>query len=238
MEGKKKELRLYPLGKINVVATLVFFLLYLITLSVKLFGIKGQYTATGSVAWDIVLTVSLVAVGVLLHELFHGGAAMVFGKCARKDVKIGADLKQGLFYCHCSRPITIGAYRMMLITPLIVTGLIPYVICLFFGGLIIPVAFSLLFAGATGDVAMFCGLLKEKDKNLLVLDHSKTTAYYLLHDETWEGTEISEEEEERLIAESKTKGAASLGVKIVLIALFLALVVLALFVVGLIMKFI
>lgn len=239
MEGYKKKLKLYNVGKISVFSTLLFFIVYIIALVLHLAVIKGDLLATGKVWGDAILAVSVIAVGVIAHEFLHALGAILFGKASFQDVKIGADIKHGLFYCHCTKPITARAYLGMLILPIIVTGIIPFVVCLFYGGLILTAAFAMLLAGGLGDVVMFVGLLKEKDPKRLVLDHEKTTAYYLLYKpEEFDGEELTAEEEKQAVASSRTKGAASLGVKILLIAVFLALTVLAIYIIALIMQFI
>ena len=239
MEGYKKKLKLFNVGKISVFSTLVFFLVYIVALVLHLAAIKGALLATGKVWSDAILAVGLVAIGIVAHELLHAAGALLFGKASTKDIQFGAQLKQGLFYCHCKKPITIAAYRGMLVLPILITGIIPFVVCLFYGGLILTAAFAMLIAGGVGDVAMFVGTLKEKDSKRLVLDHPKTTAYYVLYkQEEFDGEELTEDEEEKLIAESQRKGAASLGVKILLVAVFLALTVLAIYIVALIMQFI
>lgn len=239
MEGYKKKLKLYNVEKISVFSALTFFIVYIVALVLHLAAIKGVSLATGKVWGDVLLAVAVIVVGIVVHELTHALSAILFGKASVKDIKLGADLKQGLFYCHCTKPITVNAYRVMLLVPVIVTGIVPFVVCLFYGGLILQAAFAMLIAGGVGDVVMFCGLLREKDGKRLVLDHPKTTAYYLLYaPEEFEDEEMTEEEEERAIADFRTKGAKSMGVKILLIAIFLALTVLAIYVIALIMQFV
>ena len=237
MEGYKKKLKIHSIGKVSVIATALSFVAYIGAVVLNVAVLHGKKIVTGVVWGDVVLTVCLIAVGVVLHELIHGVFAVLVGKRKFSDLKFGVKLKDGFFYCYCKEPVTLLAYRLMLIMPLIITGLIPYVITLFFGGLIVPAAFSMLIAGAANDLAMFFGLIKEKDGKRL--DHPDAPACYLLYkEEEWDGQELTEEEEKKVIKDAKNEGTASLGIVILLIAIFLSLVVLGLYAVALVMQFI
>ena len=237
MEGYKKKLCLYNIHNINVAAVVVFVVTFLVGFLISALAVKAPFVVTGHVAGDAGLAVGLVIVGVVLHEGLHALGAIMFGKARKDDIKFGAKWKEGVFYCHVDKPIPLKAYRGMLILPLAVT-LVAFALVVAFGGTCLLVALSLLVAGASGDVAMFVGSWKEKDKNRLVLDHPDTTAYYLLYTEDEDADVLSEEEEKEIIEKQKKEGGAKMGVKIALIALFIALFALALFVVALIMKFI
>ena len=239
MEGYKKKLRVFGIGKINVCAVTVFFVLLIIGLSVNFWGTKAEFLATGSVAGDVGLSVALVLVGVILHEGLHALAAIVFGKCKKEDIEFGVKLKEGLFYCHCKKPVDGKAYCAILIIPLIVTGIIPFIVCMITGGLMQTAIFALMTAGASGDVVMLCGVLKNKDTERKIIDHPDATAYYALYPENDlpEGfSETSEEEEKEILSSAELKDGKKLGIKILLIALFIALTALVLFLIGLFME--
>lgn len=239
MEGYRKKLRVFNLGKINVLAVVLFFVFALSGLAINLFAAKSPYLATGSVAGDIGLSVGLIAVGLFVHEGIHGLAAIVFGKAKKGEVAFGFKIKDGLLYCHCKKPLEGKAYFVMLILPLIVTGIIPFAICVALGGLMQICVFSLMIAGAAGDIAMACGVIKNGDTERTVLDHPDMTAYYALYPENDlpDGfSETTEEEEKEILSSDGIRDGKKLGMKILLIALFVALTVLGLFVIGLFME--
>ena len=238
MDGYRKKLRIYNIGKINVAAVAAFFCLFLAGIALSAFCAKAPYVVTGHIAGDAGLAVGLVIVGVVAHEALHGLGAMLFGKVKKGDIHFGANLRSGVFYCHVGTPVTMKAYKAMLILPLLVT-LIPYALVIAFGGTCLLAAFSMLLAGCAGDVAMTIGLCREKEKNRLVSDHPDTTAYYVLvPEEEADFDELTEEEEKAIIEDNRKNGGVKLGIKIILIAIFLALFALCTYVVALVMRLI
>lgn len=240
MDEKKKVLRYYDTGKLGVIATAVFFVVLIFGLSMNLFVAKTPYVVTGHVAGDAGLSVGLVLVGVVIHELLHGLGAVLFGKCKKNDVKYGINLKEGIAYCHTKKPLSGKSYCGMLVLPIIVTGIIPFAICVATGGLMEIAAFALLIAGGTGDVIMLVGVLKNKDANREIIDHETALAYYaLMTDEELASLgleETTEESEKQTIEKCKSGEGTKLGIKIALIAVFVALTVLGLFLLALFMK--
>lgn len=235
---EKRSLRLFNVKKINVAAVALFFLFFIGGLLVLLFGTKAPNFVTGKAYFDMLAAVGVVVVGVAVHEGLHALSAMLLGKAKKEDISFGFSLKQGAFFCHVKKPVTLVSYRLMLILPVILTGVIPFVICLFFGGIPFVAAFALLIAGGVGDVVMLFGTRKE-NKNVTILDSEKTTAYYACYkggEEPKGFVETTEEDEKKMFESVEKQGAESVGVKIVLIAIFIALFVLVTYLVALLMK--
>lgn len=243
MDGYKKQLKIYSLPRINYLAIIIFFVTFIGGIAVNFVATDMPYLTTGYVWADIILSLGLIAVGIFSHEVIHGLSAVIFGKCGGADLRFGMKLKDGLFFCHCKKPITINAYRIMLIMPFIITGLIPYIITVFFGGIMLIAVFAMLMAGAAGDIVMLCGLAKQKNGKNLVIDHPDAVAYYLLYKEDElppDFVETTEEDEKRIMEENekKTQERTRKGMllKTLGIGIFCALVVLALYVMALVMK--
>ena len=236
--NEKKLLRIFNIGKINVAAVAAFFCVFIAGLCLSAFCAKAPYVVTGHIAGDAGLAVGLVIVGVAAHEALHALGAVLFGRVKKEDIRFGANIRGGVFFCHVKTPVTVKAYMGMLALPLLVT-LIPYALVIAFGGTCLLAAFSLLLAGCAGDVAMLIGLCKEKDKTRKVLDHPDTTAYYVLvPEEEADFTELTAEEEKELIENDRKNGGVKLGIKIILIAIFLALFALCTYLIALIMRFV
>lgn len=246
MEGYKKQLKVYNIKLINNIAVVIFFAAFIIGVVINFVATDSPYLATGKVWGDMLLSVGLIAVGVFVHEGIHALAALIFGKTGGENVVFGIKPKEGLLFCHCKAPITINAYRIMLISPFIITAVIPYIVTIFCGGLMLIAVFSMLLSGAAGDLVMFFGLAKIKDgKNRLVLDHPDTVGYYLLYkeEEFPEGvSEMTEEEEKAYVENSKNPVAErtrkGMMLKILGIGIFCALVIVGLYVIALMMKII
>ncbi len=108
-------------------------------------------------------------IGVVIHELIHGFFAMKFSKQGMKSIKFGFAWKTLTPYCHCKEPLTARDYRIVLLSPLIILGIIPTIIGLIIGHNGIY-GFGLLFIlAAGGDLIIFWNLRNE-NKNKLVLD--------------------------------------------------------------------
>ena len=246
MEGYKKQLKVYNVKIINNIAVAIFFVAFIVGAVINFVATDSPYLATGKVWGDMILSVGLLVVGVFVHEGIHALAALIFGKTGGENIVFGIKPKEGFLFCHCKAPITVNAYRIMLILPFIITAVIPYIVTVITGGLMLIAVFSMLMSGAAGDLVMFFGLIKIKDgKNRRVLDHPDTVGYYLLYkeDELPDGFSEMTEEEEKAYIEKNTHPVAErtrkgMMLKILGIGVFCALVVVSLYIIALIMKII
>ena len=236
MKNYKKELHLFDLVKVNILSLVLFAVFFVVGLAINLFATGNSQIFSIAVWLDILISVIIVIVGVIAHESIHAIGGIVFGKCKKTDIKFGVKLKEGVFYCHIDKELTVKAYRIMLILPVIITGIIPYIFSVMFGSVMLVAVFSILIAGGAGDTIMFLDLLK-KDKNSLVIDHPDFVAYYLLYDENnipSDFVEATEENEKAMLEENAQRHAQkqskSNGIKLILIVLFLVLIVAGLFV--------
>jgi hypothetical protein len=75
----------------------------------------------------------LFVVGVLAHELVHGVTWKVVGRLRWKDIRFGVQLKTFTPYASPTVPMRARAYRIGVMMPLMVVGLIPFVVSLIFG---------------------------------------------------------------------------------------------------------
>ena len=108
-------------------------------------------------------------IGVVIHELIHGFFAMKFSKQGMKSIKFGIYWKVLTPYCHCKEPLTVRHYRIVLLAPLFILGIIPTIIGLIIGHNGIY-GFGLLFILAAGGDLIIFWKLRNENKNTLVLD--------------------------------------------------------------------
>ena len=111
----------------------------------------------------------LYLIGVVIHELIHGFFAMKFSKQGMKSIKFGIYWKFLTPYCHCKEPLTVRDYRIVLLSPLIILGIIPTIIGLIIGQNGIY-GFGLLFILAAGGDLVIYWKLRNENKNSLALD--------------------------------------------------------------------
>jgi hypothetical protein len=118
-------------------------------------------------------------VGIVLHELLHGLGWVVFGRKSLRSLQFGVMWKYLAPYAHCNEPVKVSAYRVGIILPGIVIGIIPGIYGLITGhlGWII---FGILFTwGAIADFIMWW-ILRKLAPDDLVIDHPKEVGCYVL----------------------------------------------------------
>jgi len=108
-------------------------------------------------------------IGVVVHELIHGLYAMKFSKEGKKSIKFGFAWKTLTPYCHCKEALTVRDYRIVLLSPLVILGIIPAIIGLIIGNNGVY-GFGLLFILAAGGDLIIFWKLRSENKNSLVLD--------------------------------------------------------------------
>lgn len=241
----KKKVVPFNMKKTDNVAVILFFATFIVLGIINLVDKRTPLLATGSVWWDSLITLGTFVVGMFLHEGIHALSAIVFGKIKPSQIKFGIDLRSFNLYTHFAVPMPARAYSLSLILPCVITGVVPMAIVTAFGGPILLASACLLTAGCAGDLVMFFATLK-CDKKAYILDHPTALAYYLAYPEgeTPEGFEESTLEEEKAALEKSVgqpyyseKGQKkNLLMKCLGILAFLALYVLAMYLISVIMK--
>ena len=135
-----------------------------------LWGKQGLIDTRMMVYKSFSLTIIVLIIGVLVHELLHGLTWTWLGKKPFSAIRYGINLKVLSPYAHCREPLNIQAYRWGALMPGLLLGVIPAVLGIISGnGLYM--SFGLLFTVAAGGDAMVLWSLRSEDSNALVLDH-------------------------------------------------------------------
>lgn len=241
----KKQLHRFDSSKINNLSLYIFLIAFLISMLLNFLVAKRPLLITSKVYTDIILIIAIFIVGLAMHEGLHAVAALLFGKCGREDIKFGVNLMQGMLYCHIEKPITAKSYKIMLLIPAIVTGLIPLIIVTFLGNIFLIIVFCMLLCGGAADFIMFARLQK-LDNSTLIMDHPLAPAFYALYDRASipsDFVEVTLEEEEKLLKDMNanplvsTDGKKNGMLKTLAILIFLSLAVLIIFIIGIVMAF-
>ncbi len=105
-----------------------------------------------------------------IHELSHAGAALVFGRVRRQDLRLAVHWRAGALMCHIKAPLRVRVARIVGLAPLVVTG--PPVLALFFWRpsqvTVMLTVFAVLGCGM--DVVMVARLRGFRD-DLLIVDY-------------------------------------------------------------------
>jgi hypothetical protein len=117
-------------------------------------------------AWFSFLLVLILSV--VVHELLHGLGFVLAGRVSWREVELG--LKGGMAYAHCKVPLRASAYRVSLVLPGVVLGLVPGLVGLVGGSAWLTVYGALMFVAALGD-ALILWLIRAVPGEARVQDH-------------------------------------------------------------------
>jgi hypothetical protein len=121
----------------------------------------------------------LFVVGVLAHELVHGVTWKVVDRLRWKDIRFGVQLKTFTPYASPTVPMRARAYRIGVMMPLIVVGLIPFVVSLIFGYSQLAV-FGMMFTFVAGGDLAVLRAMRSVASNACVLDHPERAGCYVV----------------------------------------------------------
>ena len=114
---------------------------------------------------------------IVIHELLHGLAFVIFNKTSWKDLKFGIVIKSGMAYCISTVPVKVNPARLSLMMPI-------YLFCIpmMIFGIILNevhiVLFSFLyFTGSTGDL-YYMWKLRKTSKEFYMFEEMPTKSGY------------------------------------------------------------
>ncbi|GAB3790924.1 DUF3267 domain-containing protein [Virgibacillus kimchii] len=122
-------------------------------------------TFSGMLLFLIAMTIFVV-----LHEAIHLIGFRYIGGVPKKELDWGVNWKMGVVYAHAKRPVTVKQMKIVLLLPLIPTGILPLIIGISFNYLPLSILGVILTAGCFGDLVLYQKLLKYPHQ-AFVLDH-------------------------------------------------------------------
>jgi hypothetical protein len=150
LETKVVEVRVNKLAA-NIVGILLTILFC--ALGVGFAHLLPYYTAFAG--WHLVaLLVSMILL-TPIHEALHAVGLARFAGVSRRQIRFGMMWRALMPYCHCTVPISVRAYRRMIMLPLIGTGLATVIPLLFFPADWLGLLTGVTVAACVGDVWMF-----------------------------------------------------------------------------------
>lgn len=145
--------------------------------------------------WVWVLAIALIIIPIILFELLthtisnlgylwlfwtlglliaHEGTHAVAWKLASglpwSSFTFGVQWKTVTPYCHSIEPMGVNAYRIGAISPLIVTGIIPWIVAFYTGDVELGMAAAVLISGAAGDLYILWSI-RDLPDDALLQDH-------------------------------------------------------------------
>lgn len=116
--------------------------------------------------------------GVILHELIHAILFVLVSKNSFKSIKIGIQSKNIIPYVHCKEKVLLNHYRIALLTPTILLGILPMLVAYYNGNSIIWIYSYILLLLGSGDVLLFAMTFKIP-RGTLVMDHPQKLGFYI-----------------------------------------------------------
>ena len=121
-----------------------------------------------------------ISLGLLvLHEVTHAVTWKLVSKLPWGAFSFGVQWKTLTPYCHSEEPMSVVAYRIGALMPLIVTGILPWLISLIGGYPELALASSLLISGAGGDIYIIWSI-RDLPHEVLVQDHDSRAGCFVL----------------------------------------------------------
>jgi len=131
----------------------------------------------------LLLGLIILIIGAALHELIHGIACALYCKKGYKSFKFGIIWKALAPYAHCKEPLTVKAYRIVIIMPGLMLGIIPSTIGIVLGNSLVAF-FGMIFTSvAGGDIIMFW-LTRKLQSNTLVQDIPDRIGCYIIENKS------------------------------------------------------
>lgn len=160
-----------PLWKANIYSFPIFILTLIFTISpyAYFWGTEKVYSEFSS-TFNFLLLFSIFVVGIVLHEFIHAISWGTVAKIPFSKIKFGFNLKSLSPYAHCGEAVTAKVYRIALLTPAIILGIIPILISFITGSVWCFVTGLLFTVTACGDFLIFW-LIRKVKNDQLVADH-------------------------------------------------------------------
>jgi hypothetical protein len=144
-----------------------------------LFQGRGLTGTRLEVDLNLGIVIAAFIAGVVAHELIHGLAWMLAGGLSLADIKFGFHLKALAPYAHALVPLRARAYRIGGAAPLILVGILPYLLGLALGSGAL-VAFGMFFTIAAGGDLAVLWLLRGVPPDAWVRDHPSRAGCYVV----------------------------------------------------------
>ena len=121
----------------------------------------------------------VLILGVVVHELLHGLTWALAGGNRWRTIRFGFQLKTLIPYAHSTEPLEVNAYRIGVLMPGLLTGLVPSLIGVMSGNGLLT-AFGIVFTVAAGGDFLILWLLRNVRPGTLVEDHPERAGCYVL----------------------------------------------------------
>jgi len=120
--------------------------------------------------WFTVRTIIYLIILIVVHEGIHAIAWKYASGLPWSQFKFGIDKKSLSPYCHAEALMDIQAYRIGGAAPLVVVGIVPFILALFNADSLLALLSAVMISSAVGDIFVLWTLRNVPD-GALCLDH-------------------------------------------------------------------
>lgn len=161
-------------GKANLLSFLFFIPVFLITWVPYYFLWDLDFVINGSDIYNflygLLWCIIAFSISIVLHEFIHGFVWSRFTKNGWKSIKFGIVWKSLLPFCHCIEPLKASQYKLGLLMPTMILGILPIIYSLITGSFDLLFYGFLMLLGGIGDIIIFFMMGKVKS-DTVIKDH-------------------------------------------------------------------
>ena len=129
--------------------------------------------------WNFMLLIAIVLLGVVVHELIHGIAWVLFGRKPFSAIKFGFQWKTLTPYAHLKEPVEVNGYRIGAFMPGFILGILTYILSVLLGdGNLFW--FSMVHTAASGGDWLILWLIRNVKAGMQVEDHPTNAGCYVI----------------------------------------------------------
>jgi len=114
--------------------------------------------------------IPIFAVLIVMHELLHAAGFLWLGRVDRRTIRFGVQWKTLTPYAHCSAPLPAKVYRIAVVLPGLLLGIMPCIIAVTIGSGWLLIWGILMTMAAGGDAAIIWAI-RSVPGIIPVLDH-------------------------------------------------------------------
>lgn len=133
--------------------------------------------------WNFLLAMviggSAVVLGTILHEAIHGLSWVLLGRRSLNSVEFGFSREAMMFYAHLKEPIGARVYRIGIVMPGLLLGILPALAGALTGNVPVLLFGMLFIVGAGGDFLVLW-LIRGVAPDAQVEDHPSKVGCYVL----------------------------------------------------------
>lgn len=143
---------------------------------------SGLADAVLSVLYWSAIGLAVYAASAIVHEGLHVIAMLSVAGVPISSLRFGARLSEGVLYVHTDRPMSVASYRIVLMLPAVVQGILPAAVGTIEGvGWLVLYGYVMILS-AVGDFAVL-QLIRDLDAAETVRDHHQKVGCQVLVEE-------------------------------------------------------